>query len=248
MIVCLTGMHRSGTSLMSSYLEKCGISMGEKLVGPAKGNPRGHFEDIDFVRFHDGILAANRCHMYNPRELLTIPEGCHQEVKRLIDVRNQKFTRWGWKDPRTTLFLDLWSSHLPDIPIIFLYRHPRLVADSLFKRGTDRRLLLMPWLAYRAWMAYNARIVNFYQRHSSQCLVLNIQGVAKNQIDAQKRLSQFLGYSLDQPYSVVYNREEISEMPSKRSFPRWILENVYEDHLMSIYQSLESIAAIPEVP
>ncbi|MCA9473349.1 MAG: hypothetical protein MRJ96_11460 [Nitrospirales bacterium] len=233
---------------MSSYLEQCGISMGEKLVGPAKGNPRGHFEDIEFVEFHDGMLADNRCHMYNPRAHLTISPESHQTVERLIDARKQKFARWGWKDPRTTLFLDLWSSHLPDIPFIFLYRHPQLVADSLFKRGTDRRLMLMPWLAYIAWIAYNARIVDFYKRHPSKCLVLNIQGVARKQKDAQKRLSQFLGYSLDQPYSTIYKQEEISEEPRQRSLPRWILENMYEERLMSIYQSLESIAAIPEMP
>lgn len=233
---------------MSSYLEHCGISMGEKLVGPAKGNLRGHFEDLDFVELHDGILAENGCHMYKPRENMAITPQHHQHVKHLIESRNKKFTNWGWKDPRTTLFLDLWSGQVPDLPIILLYRHPELVADSLFKRGTDRRLALMPWLAYQAWIAYNRRVLEFYNSHRSQCIVLNIQGVSKKQGEAQEKLSQFLGFPLEKPYSTVFKRDEISENPQKRNVSRQLLEYVYKEHLMSIYHSLEAIAAIPEEP
>ena len=46
----VTGMHRSGTSMVAAYLQQAGVSIGRNLIGPAPGNPRGHFEDRDFRR------------------------------------------------------------------------------------------------------------------------------------------------------------------------------------------------------
>jgi hypothetical protein len=50
-------MHRSGTSLISQWLSHCGLHLGERLLGPGIGNAEGHFEDLDFLEFHEQILA-----------------------------------------------------------------------------------------------------------------------------------------------------------------------------------------------
>jgi hypothetical protein len=36
----ILGMHRSGTSLFASWLDKCGINMGDKMLGAGVGNPK----------------------------------------------------------------------------------------------------------------------------------------------------------------------------------------------------------------
>jgi len=41
----LTGMHRSGTSLMASILQSAGVNVGKNLLEPDKRNPHGFFED-----------------------------------------------------------------------------------------------------------------------------------------------------------------------------------------------------------
>ena len=53
--IVIGGMHRSGTSLISSYLEQSGLDLGDKLFPPDKGNPRGYFEDMDMVHFHNRV-------------------------------------------------------------------------------------------------------------------------------------------------------------------------------------------------
>ena len=52
-------MHRSGTSLVASLLSAIGVDMGQRLLPPDKGNPRGYFEDIDFLEFQRRALSES---------------------------------------------------------------------------------------------------------------------------------------------------------------------------------------------
>ncbi|XHR95888.1 hypothetical protein ACFJIV_04105 [Mucilaginibacter sp. UC70_90] len=58
-VLIITGMHRSGTSLITQWLSKCGLQTGEKLVPGGYGNVEGHFEDIEFLKMHEEILAGH---------------------------------------------------------------------------------------------------------------------------------------------------------------------------------------------
>lgn len=42
--------------------------------------------------------------------------------------------KWGWKDPKTTINLDVWSKVFPDARIVHIYRNPVDVALSLKSR------------------------------------------------------------------------------------------------------------------
>src|SRR5262249_48993939 len=42
------GVHGSGTSAIAGVLHRLGVSMGDRLVGPTRHNPRGHNENADF--------------------------------------------------------------------------------------------------------------------------------------------------------------------------------------------------------
>lgn len=57
-VVVITGMHRSGTSLTTSLLQSAGVFIGDRLLGNNLSNPKGHFEDLDFVEFHQQLLQA----------------------------------------------------------------------------------------------------------------------------------------------------------------------------------------------
>ena len=56
--VIILGMHRSGTSMVSGLLTNLGVDLGEDALGPLISNPRGHFEDGDFLGLNNAILAA----------------------------------------------------------------------------------------------------------------------------------------------------------------------------------------------
>jgi hypothetical protein len=50
-ILIITGMHRSGTSLTAAFIHKIGLDLGDNLLKYNYWNPKGYFEDIDFVEF-----------------------------------------------------------------------------------------------------------------------------------------------------------------------------------------------------
>ncbi|MFM7137383.1 MAG: hypothetical protein ACKO1M_10005, partial [Planctomycetota bacterium] len=55
----IAGMHRSGTSLLAGMCQEAGVRIGDRLLGAYRGNEAGHFEDLDFVEWHQLVLRAN---------------------------------------------------------------------------------------------------------------------------------------------------------------------------------------------
>ena len=244
-MICLTGMHRSGTSLMSSYFKKCGINMGEDMVGPMRGNMRGHFEDTSFVKLHDDILADNHCHMYSPKTHLNISKTREEQAGSIIKDKQEASNNFGWKDPRTTLFLNFWSSLLPNCKFVLLYREPYSVIDSMRRRGTDRRLKVFPWLPASAWLRYNKSIIEYHKNNPDNSIVINISGFNKTHEKSRLILSDFLNYDFDKPYTDVFHKNEIaSKPPQKSNLIYRILDAYYRKKLNTLYNQLESIATI----
>src|SRR5258708_12379235 len=60
MPVCITGMHRSGTSLIANLLGRCGLYLGEEddLLPPSPDNTDGYWENRRFVSLNDEILLT----------------------------------------------------------------------------------------------------------------------------------------------------------------------------------------------
>jgi len=129
-------MHRSGTSLITNWLNKCGLQLGESMVGPGTGNSDGHFEDIEFLKLHEEMLTDNNL----PATGLTsghpndISVYHKEKIKSIIKVKNKRYQQWGWKDPRTCLFLDTYKELLPNARYLIIIRDYRSVVSSLLQR------------------------------------------------------------------------------------------------------------------
>src|SRR3954464_5611815 len=155
--VVITGMHRSGTSLLASALSRAGVDLGSHLLPAGRGNRHGHFEDVELVQFHERFLARRGVSAlapppdWEPRET---PE--EETAAREMVARRAALPLWGFKDPRSVLFLDFWRPLLPAPLFLLVYRHPVEVALSLLRRGIDLEVQLDPWTAIRAWNVYNA--------------------------------------------------------------------------------------------
>src|SRR5438309_12089516 len=120
----ITGMHRSGTSLVAQWLHRCGLHLGDEVLGPAIGNTEGHFEDIDFVYLHEDILQT---HLLPHSGLLehAVSKLTYAEIEAmelLILKKNSKQEEWGWKDPRTCLFLSHYRSLLSSACYLIIFR------------------------------------------------------------------------------------------------------------------------------
>jgi hypothetical protein len=149
------------------------------LLGSGAGNDAGHFEDLDFQEFHQRALLGNglSAEGFTADALPRVPEPLHAEALRIVGDRRRHGGVWGWKDPRTILFLDFWAERLPDARYVFVFRRPWEVVDSFFRRG-DPAFAFNPQLAARVWLHYNRRILAFAQRHPERCLIRETTQVA----------------------------------------------------------------------
>ena len=49
--IVITGMHRSGTSLLASLLRSSGLHLGDRLLPPSRANQPGYFEVLISLGF-----------------------------------------------------------------------------------------------------------------------------------------------------------------------------------------------------
>jgi len=143
MPICITGMHRSGTSMVARLLNLCGLYLGpqEKMMPPKPDNPKGFWENIDFAALNESILLHLGGRWNSPPPV--IRDGWELDPM-LIPLSNtardmaREFTdheSWGWKDPRTSLTLPFWNHLLPNLKLVICLRNPLAVAHSLQKRN-----------------------------------------------------------------------------------------------------------------
>lgn len=196
----VAGMHRSGTSLVASLVAGAGVSMGTRLLAAGRGNARGHFEDLDFQELHQKALRANGLHGDGivPAGQPHVPEGLEPRARELIAARRANGKPWGWKDPRTLLFLDFWSEVAPEASWLLVFRSPWEVADSLYRR-LDETTTSDPLLAIHAWMHANRLLLDFARRHPGRCLVRELGQVTAAPERTFAAIRDHLGVPLGKP-------------------------------------------------
>jgi hypothetical protein len=113
---------------------------------------------------------------YTAQSTIHVPETMLDRAKSLIANRSGPDRIWGWKDPRTVLFLDFWHALLPNAKYLFVFRSPWEVIDSLFCRG-EGEFNSNPSLAVSVWLHCNRLIVDFIKRHPSQCVFKEVSQV-----------------------------------------------------------------------
>ena len=177
---CITGHGRSGTSFIAEMLQSAGLDIGQRLMGPGAANPRGHFEDMEFHEFHVAVLKSHGFgdEGYLSGRPLQVQQQLVATAQEIVQRRHQAGRPWGWKEPRSTLFLDFWREQVPELRFLLLFRRPWDVIDSLFRRG-DPNFHQNPNLAVQVWLNYNQVIIDFYDRFPERCLLIESHAVAR---------------------------------------------------------------------
>lgn len=138
-VLIILGMHRSGTSLVAQWLHACGLHLGSRLIMDSVGNEKGHCEDLDFHDLHEAIFRSNRI-PYGGLERLSRLHICDRNrtaLRRLIQKKNALNRAWGWKDPRTCLFVDAYEDFIDSATYVIVYRSAGEVVDSLLRRRRE---------------------------------------------------------------------------------------------------------------
>ncbi|MBM4010323.1 MAG: hypothetical protein FJ286_02935 [Planctomycetes bacterium] len=243
----VSGMHRSGTSLLASLVEGAGVSLGTRLIGPSRGNERGHFEDLDFYEIHARSLEANGVpeHGFTLVGELTVPPEMRSAAAQLVAAKAAAGAPWGWKDPRTCLFLDFWAELLPESRFLFVVRSPWEVVDSLFRRG-DETFATHPLLAARVWLHYNRRIHEFVVRHPTRCLLVAVEQVVAEPARVFAAARRRLGFPLGEP-PVRYEEGLLARRPasSLKVILEAVLPEATELHVQMCRLAESSLGQIP---
>jgi len=186
--IIVAGMHRSGTSLVTSVFGACGYQMAPDQLPPEDDNPKGFFEDRKVHMLHRRWLESLEAGWdLSPRlrELrdqdLRLPAHLEAETQELVDYYRSVHP-WVWKNPRATLFLEEWARRFPEATFVICLRTPGAVVDSMLRRKSrlripSRRKLyrvrrLMRGLSL--WRTYNLMALHFAQRHLDRTVVLRI--------------------------------------------------------------------------
>jgi hypothetical protein len=154
-VICVLGMHRSGTSCLAGSLEQQGLFLGEVNTA-APWNKRGNRESFTIMDLQGEILAASGGSWDDPPAVV---EWQPEHVERARNVLAEHAGRpvWGFKDPRTLLTLEGWRRLVPDLDPVGIFRHPLRVAQSL---QTRNQLPLEAGVAL--WKTYNERLVELH--------------------------------------------------------------------------------------
>jgi len=165
-IIVVLGMHRSGTSALTRALVAIGAGVGNSLIPAGQDNPKGFWEDRDFVTFNDRLLAMLGA-SYDSLALLPDNFAQRRDVTELqleavvmLREKLQGNDVFAIKDPRTCRLLPFWQAVFRHLELAVSYviavRHPLSVADSLSVRNQfPKRKSLWLWLQH-----YVAAVLN----------------------------------------------------------------------------------------
>ncbi len=234
----ITGMHRSGTSLTASLLESAGVDVGRRLLQSHESNKKGHFENLDFLDFHSKVLFSQGVSPDGwTEETVTVPEQFLAKAKSIVQ-KNMSQPVWGWKEPRTTLFLDFWANLLPEAKFIFVYRSPWEVIDSLYRRG-DATFVDNPNFALQVWLNYNEIIRNFCDRFSKRCLLFKLENIIKDPNILVTSIKDKFGIPL-KAVDNLYEENLLNHQVANSHRP--VLIKTYFPEAIALYQELDKRA------
>jgi len=145
--IIVSGMHRSGTTLLSNILLRYGVFMGSKNDT--------NVESLYFQRINRWLLSCLGSSWNNPKsfnslsddDMMILTDRIMKSLnssgnnylyfgfkKKLLGYNFSSINNWGWKDPSNTFTLPVWLNIFPKAKIIFIIRHPLDIALSLIDR------------------------------------------------------------------------------------------------------------------
>jgi hypothetical protein len=189
-------MHGGGTSLVAGMLHAVGVAMNPNPRGWIHRKNYRTYEDSEFVRLNAAILHSvdgNWKKVPAREDLAALSDDLMGRMRRLIEDREERYTIWGFKDPRTALTVHLYHPELPDPRYVVVGRKAEDIARSLATRST---LTADPdeWLPLIE--TYHARIWQFVDDYEPRLLYTRYNALLSDEEEV-KRLVEFAGVERD---------------------------------------------------
>lgn len=219
-VLSITGMHRSGTSLTASWLSKCGLPIDNgNLIEAGVGNPKGHFEDKDFVMFHNSVIRAKNSKSLGwkvrGKIFFMFTEKQRKKAENLIVNRNTKYDIWGWKDPRTVIFLEEYKQLIPELKVLCIWRDFKGTVQSLIERSRKANQPVYKinlWQASALWVYYSQLVNNYKKKYPDDTIVIPLNAIKNNDQQVFALITEKLKIPLQYtPLSEVYEQNLLQQ-------------------------------------
>lgn len=218
--VIVLGIARSGTSLTSGMLNIMGVHMGKKLTTKSEFNPKGAFEDRDFMEIENKIFISANENYYNfanKEKIILQKNKFDYKIKKLIEKKGRENLIWGWKTPHTFLTLDLFLPYLKNPHFIIVFRNPIDNANSIKERiakETNNEIEIL----------YLLRLVNYYtgiildiinKKSQIPSHIVSFENLVLHPKGESKKIAGFLGIEIDKDRELELEKLVISQKQIK---------------------------------
>ena len=240
-VTVVLGMHKSGTSLISSMLHHSGINMVEQEDAKTY-DQKNHYERLSTNKLNKQLLGCgtkSSLSVVNELDICGISSDLDYTVRATVENIRIAESAWGFKDPRTCLTYQYWKQILPDHRIVGVFRSPYEVhAHYTKKRRLDP---LRGVRAIRAWQIYNSCLLKAVESSDSDHVLINY-GKLMTTDQELKKLERFLECEL------VDKRDNTLRRAAQDQSNRFDLDNYISEHLfghntLALYQRLLRLSA-----
>jgi len=155
--ILVMGVGRSGTSVLTHLISQLGAALPKTLLGPGKGNERGHWEPARLIALNDEILRVHGGNWWTPKSIpaqwysTPLARDFVSDAAEIIGDEFGDAPLFVLKDPRICRLAPLYFDALAQLGIepriILPLRHPSEVVRSVVARdGTDPRAVERIWM------------------------------------------------------------------------------------------------------
>jgi hypothetical protein len=221
----ISGMHRSGTSIVARLFFEAGIDMGdpESFYRPDQWNPDGYFEQPEIHAINMPLINGffGRLSYFWLPSTKTIMQRAKTKSEQ-IRATAQKYDTILVKETRFSLTLPAWLENGANVEgILVCLREPIEVARSIQKR--NHTILAH---GYYLWEVHNKRLDENSQSIPKWYVNYHHLLNPETQFQEMKNAFLFMGYSIDDKKlkellknyvkpSMNHNREQSHAYPSK---------------------------------
>ena len=154
----ISGMHRSGTSLVTRFCYEAGADLGDAntFYQPDRWNPDGYFEQPEFHAINMPLINGpwGKLAYFHLPSTNTIMKRASRLSDQIANTA-EKYRNKVVKETRFCLTLPAWRAHGASIDgLAICLRHPADVARSLRRRNRIPRSI-----AYRLWQTHLERLL-----------------------------------------------------------------------------------------
>ena len=197
--------------MVAGTVAKAGYFMGDKLLPPSDGNPKGYFEDYEINQINEDLLAAvvpkrpiilgKECFRHRPLRgqfwVACLPLGTEISPSPALTFRLQQAVLrepYCFKDPRFCYTLPVWRPYLRNAAFVCAFREPGATAASILKECRYAPIALTFGHALKAWTQMYTHVLQIH-RHRGDWLFLHYNQLLTKY--GLKRLQLFLDAPVD---------------------------------------------------